>query len=129
MPLGNGSGLLPTLFCGLLGDFLPLGWRQRIGARSSTLQSALASQGDGGGVFVWIGDDIRRAVLDLAGENVAYQLAKLYWVAWAGKAFVCHASEYGTRWATFEGRVRADRFSNWTTTGLSVCLPCGKTER
>lgn len=49
------------------------------------------SKSDGGGVFVGVCGNIRRTIFDLAGENVAYQLAELNRVAGAGKAFVCHA--------------------------------------
>jgi hypothetical protein len=54
--------------------------------RLAALEATLAPKGDGCGVFVGVGGGIWRAVFDLAGEYVAYQLAELDGIAGAGKA-------------------------------------------
>ena len=54
---------------------------------------------------------IKRAVFDLACENVPDQLAELNWIARAEQAFVCcHATEYGMKTGTFKGRVKRPDF-------------------
>ena len=82
---------MPAFLGGFLRDFLALFGGERFASGASALQPAFAAQGDGGGVLVRIGGGIRRAVLDLAGENVAYELGKLDRVARAGESLICHA--------------------------------------
>ncbi len=83
--------LIPSLLSGFARNFLAFFGRQRIGAGATTLQSALAAQGDGGGVFVRIIGASRRAVFDLASENVADQLSELDGIAGAFEACGRHA--------------------------------------
>ena len=82
---------MPSLRGGLARNFLAFFGRERIGAGAATLQAALAAKSDGGRVFVRIVGAIRRAVFDLAGENVADQLSELDGIVRAFEAGGCHA--------------------------------------
>lgn len=85
-PVESGASLAPSRFCGFLGKSTALCRCEGIGASATALQAALATKGDGGGVFGRIDGSGGRTVLDLAGENVAYQLAKLDGIAGAAQA-------------------------------------------
>lgn len=67
----------PTLPCGFLRNFLALGRRKGVSAGATALQPAFAAKGHGGGVFGGIVRNGSGPVLDLAGEDIADQLAKL----------------------------------------------------
>jgi hypothetical protein len=53
------------------------------------------------------------AVFDLAGEDIAYQLAELDGIAGAAKALCCHRGHY----AIGQRSARGGWVSNFTTTG------------
>lgn len=58
--------------------------------RLTALQAALAAQCDGGLILGGVFGAIRRVVFDLAGKNIADQLAELDGIAGALKALCCH---------------------------------------
>ena len=95
---------LPTLLGRILSDFLALVSRKRISARPSALQAALAAKSYGGRVFVRIRGGSGLFILDLAGEDIADQLAKLDGVARAGEAVRCHAGIMAWKAGRLKGR-------------------------
>jgi hypothetical protein len=54
----------------------------------ATLQPTFAAKGYGCLILVMVFGAIRRAVFDLAGENITYEFTKLDGVAGTGKALV-----------------------------------------
>jgi hypothetical protein len=65
-------------FGGILGDFLAFFGSDRVGASTTTLKTAFAAQCDGGFILAGIFGALWRAGFDLAGENIADQVAELY---------------------------------------------------
>jgi hypothetical protein len=72
-------------------NLFALGRGQGFRASTPTFQASLAAKRDGGRVFIWIYGDCGRLILDLAGEDIAYQLTELDGVAGSGNALCCHA--------------------------------------
>jgi hypothetical protein len=65
----------PAGFSGFAGNLGTLFRRHLSRSRRASLQAAFAAKGDGGLVFVRIFGTWRGAVFDLAGQNIADQLA------------------------------------------------------
>jgi hypothetical protein len=102
-----GFSRTPTLLSGLPCDLFTLGRCERIGPGATALEATLAAKRDSGLIFGGVFGAGRRLIFNLAGQNIADQLAELYGIAGAGKALCCHrgsmpSGSAGREWARFQ---------------------------
>ena len=81
---------VPAPIGGFLSDLLTASWGKRFGTGMTAFQPALPAQLNCSLVFVLVYRRCRRAILDLARENITNQFAKLNGIAGSFKALCCH---------------------------------------